>query len=242
MAIGVAYKFSTGSESGTFTVTTADTSTNDSVMILMAISGAHASAPPEVSTMAAGSGAAQDTPALSPSWGAEDTLWVLVVGSGEESTTGSFTGVASVGGGFGSYADSGITADVAGGVEAAVAFVQENTATQDPGTHGVDTTNARNSTLQLAVRPPATAVDATATPATISRPVGIPTPTVTASSTQTAITINAPAGLPTPVTIGGTTAAVAITINAPAALPSVTNIATSIKPPSPSTLRQDCPR
>ena len=46
VSIGVAYKFSTGSETGTFTVTSADTSTNDYACILLSISGAHASTVP----------------------------------------------------------------------------------------------------------------------------------------------------------------------------------------------------
>lgn len=152
MAIGVAYKFSTGSESGTFTVTTADTSTNDSVMILLSISGAHASQVPEVSAMTTGTSAAADIASLTVSWGAEDNLWILVHGVGETSTTGSFTGISAIPSGTG-YAESGITADVVGGVEAAVAFMQENTATQDPAGATVDTSNARNAALQIGIRP-----------------------------------------------------------------------------------------
>jgi len=155
MAMGVAEKISTGSEAGTFTVTTADTSANDSVMILMSIAGAHASTPIEVSTATYATGAAADMDALSPSWGAEDTLWIALCASGEVSTTGSFTGTGTGNfGGFGSAARSGITADAAGGVEAQVGFLQENTATQDPGAHStVDISNARNACIQIAVRP-----------------------------------------------------------------------------------------
>ena len=154
MAIGCAYKWSTGSETGTFTVTTADTSANDSVMILMSIAGAHATTPPEGGTMATGTSAAANPGSFDPAgWGAEDTLWVAVAGSGEDTTTGSFTGVASAPTNYTGYSDSTITADVVGGVEAAVAFRQLNAASEDVGAFSVDISNARNAALLLAVRP-----------------------------------------------------------------------------------------
>ena len=89
MGIGAAYKWSTGSETGTFTVTTADTSTTDRAMILMSIPGAHGSTPPEGGTIINGTAAAADIAALNPAgWDVEDTLWIAVCGSGETSTTG----------------------------------------------------------------------------------------------------------------------------------------------------------
>lgn len=154
MAIGVAYKFSTGSETGTFTVTTADTSANDSVMILLSISGAHATTPPEVSPMTVGTSAAADPASFDPAgWGAEDTLWIAVGGSGEDAITGSFTGIAGPPTNYTGGAQSGITADVVGGVEAAVAFRQLNASAEDVGPRSVDTSNARNAALVIAVRP-----------------------------------------------------------------------------------------
>ncbi len=157
MAIGVAYKFSTGSETGTFTVTTADTSTNDSVMILMSIAGAHDTTPPEVSVMTTSTAAppAVATPLNPSGWDAEDTLWIAVGGSGETSTTGSYTGIDTAPTNYTNYSDSGITADVVGGVEAAVAFRQLNAASEAPGAWGGDTSNARGAALVIAVRPAA---------------------------------------------------------------------------------------
>ena len=152
MAIGVAYKFATGAESGTFTVTTADTSANDSVMILLSIPWAHESTPPEVSTMTVGTTSAADFDSITVSWGSADNLWIYVVGSGETGTGGSFTGVTAIGSSTG-YAESGITADAVGGVEAAVAFSPETTATQDNATATVDVSNARNAALTIGVRP-----------------------------------------------------------------------------------------
>jgi hypothetical protein len=153
MGIGCAYKFSDGTETGTFTVTTADTSTNDSCFILLSIPGAHATTPPEAGTMATGTGAA-DPGAFNPAgWDAEDTLWIAVGGSGETSGTGSYTGLASAPANYTDYADSGISADVVGGVEGAVAFRQLNAASEDVGAFTGDTSNARDSALVIAVRP-----------------------------------------------------------------------------------------
>lgn len=168
MAIGAAYKFSTGSETGTFTVTTADTSANDSVMILMSIAGAHDTTVPEAGAMVTGTAAAADPASFDPAgWAAEDTLWIAVAGSGETSVTGSFTGVASAPTNYTNYADSGITADVVGGAEAAVAFRQLNAASEDVGTFSVDVSNARNAALVIAVRP---------APTVDSRPMSYRTP------------------------------------------------------------------
>ena len=157
ISIGCAYKFSTGSETGTFTVTSADTSTNDSVMILMSVANAHSSSPPEAGGYTFGVNDNADPGPLSPSWGAEDTLWIAVAGCGETSTAGSFTGLASEPIGLTGYAESGITADVVGGMEAAVAFSQTNTDGLVVGPWTNDTSNSRVAACMVAVRPAAAA-------------------------------------------------------------------------------------
>jgi hypothetical protein len=155
MAFGAAYKWSTGSETGTFTVTQAATITGGASLILLSIPGAHASTPPECGTIANGTSAAADPGALSPSWGAEDTLWISLVASGMTSGTGSWTAT-------GTTAPTGYTDRVdtnraddstIGRVEGAVAFEPLNAASENPGTGGVDTSNARNSACLIAVRP-----------------------------------------------------------------------------------------
>jgi hypothetical protein len=162
MAIGVAYKISTGSETGTFTVTTADASTNDSVMILLSIPGAHASTAPEVSVMTVNTNAVVPAvgTALNPTnWDAEDTLWIAVGGSGEDSTSGSYTAITGAPANYSSYSDSGITADVVGGAEAAVAFRQLNAASEAPGAWSGDSTLVRGAAVVIAVRPAAIVLD-----------------------------------------------------------------------------------
>ena len=152
MGIGCAYKWSTGSETGTFTVTTADTSTNDSAFFLLSIAGAHATTPPEAGGFATGT--APDSGALNPSgWDAEDTLWIAVGGSGEDSLTGAYTGITTAPANYTDQADSGMSADAIGAVEGSVAFRQLNTASEDVGTWSMDTSNARGSSLVIAVRP-----------------------------------------------------------------------------------------
>jgi hypothetical protein len=153
MGIGLAYKWSTGSETGTFTVTSADTSANDSAFALLSIPGAHASTPPEAGGFATGTSTAANAGSFGPSWGAEDNLFIVVGGSGENSTSGTYTGIASAPANYGDYAQSGISADAVGGVEGAVAFRQLNAASDNPANFSCDTSNARSSACVAVVRP-----------------------------------------------------------------------------------------
>jgi hypothetical protein len=159
MSIGAAYKFSTGSETGTFTVTVGATVTGHSAMILLSIPGAHASTPPEGGTIATGTTAVADPVALVPSWGAADTLWAAVAGAGETATGGAFQGVGSSPTNYSTAETTGISSDVVGGVAAGVGFRQLNTASEDvgPWTGAHDVSNARNVALVIAVRPAAAA-------------------------------------------------------------------------------------
>ncbi len=158
MCIGAAYKWSTGSETGTFDVTQAATITGHAALILLSIPGAHATTPPEGGSYASGTTAAADPASFDPAgWAAEDVLWIAVGGAGETGTTGAFTGAASAPTSYGSYAETGISADVVGGVEGGVGFRQLNASAENVGTWGVDTSNARNAAVVIAVRPAAAA-------------------------------------------------------------------------------------
>lgn len=152
--IGCAYKWSTGSETGTFTVTQATTVVGHAAMILLSIPGAHGTTAPEAGARANGTSAAADPVSFDPTgWDAEDTLWIAIAGSGETGTGGAFTGVASAPASYSDYVDTGISADVVGGCEGAVAFRQLNAASENVGTFSVDLSNARNVALLVAVRP-----------------------------------------------------------------------------------------
>jgi hypothetical protein len=156
MGIGIAYKIASGSESGSLTVTQAATITGHASMCLMSIPLAHASTAPEAGTIANGTAAAANPGAFNPAgWDTEDTLWISVVTSGMTSGTGSWTGTGTTA--PANYTDRGDSnkadGSTTGEVEIAVAFRQLNAASEDVGTAGVDTSNARNSALVIAVRP-----------------------------------------------------------------------------------------
>jgi hypothetical protein len=156
MAIGAAYKWSTGAETGVVNVTQAATITGHAAMFLLSIAGSDGITTPEAGSRADGTSAAADPAAFNPAgWDAEDTLWIAVAGSGETGTTGSFTGLAAAPTNFTDYVDTGISADVVGGVEAAVAFRQLNAASEDHAGFSVDLSNAKNAAAVIAVRPAA---------------------------------------------------------------------------------------
>lgn len=155
--IGVAYKWSDGTETGTFSVTQAATITGHASLCLLSIAGAHATTPPEVGTIANNAAAGADPGSFNPAgWDVEDTLWVAVDTNGMTNAGGSWT---ACGAGtltnYSGQADSN-TADssVVGQTEIVVSFRQSAAASEDRGavsTH--DLSNARNSALIIAIRP-----------------------------------------------------------------------------------------
>lgn len=158
MAIGAAYKWSDGTETGTFTVAQAATITGGASLCLLSIADAHASTPPEVNTIANGTSSAADPGSLNPSgWDTEETLWISVVCSGMTSGTSTWTATGTTApANYTNRVDSNRADDsTIGRVEIAVAFRQSTAASEDAGTGGVDTSNARNSALVIAVRPSA---------------------------------------------------------------------------------------
>lgn len=157
MGIGLAYKWSTGAETGTFTVTQAATITGHASMCLLSIPLAHPTTIPEAGTIANGTAAAADPGSFNPTnWDNEDTLWIAVDVNGMTNATGSWT---KVGAGtltnYSGQANSNTTdSGTVGQTEVAVAFRQVAAASEDRGavsTH--DLSNARNSALIIAVRP-----------------------------------------------------------------------------------------
>jgi hypothetical protein len=166
MCIGAAYKWSTGSETGTISVTQAATITGDASMILLSIAGAHATTPPEGGSGAQGTTSAADPAAFNPSgWDVEDTLWISVLGSGLTNISGAWAGTGASGptNFTGLVRTNATDTSVIGDCEAAVSFRQNATASQDVGTAGVDTSNARNAAAVIAVRPAPTPLVSTLT-------------------------------------------------------------------------------
>ena len=190
--LGVAYaRAVTGSETGAVTVTRAGTLVGDASMIIMVISGVHATAAPEATVVAYGTGTAAPA-TLTPSWGADDTLWIGANGNGDTSATGSATfnnGAPTNYTGF--FGTNPTDTSVIGDFGLAVAFRQNHATSETMGTFSQDTSNARDAVVLIAVRPPlaplALAGTATSTSAasgavsqtvglagTASNPVGVP--------------------------------------------------------------------
>jgi hypothetical protein len=150
---GLGYKFSTGSETGTFTVAQTATITGHAAMILMSIPGAHSSELPAPGTVAHATTAA-DPGSLNPAnWDVEDTLWISLAGIGETGTGGAFTGLSASPTNYSGDVLSAISQDAIGGAQIGVGFRQLAAASEDPGGWTLDTSNARNSAILIAVRP-----------------------------------------------------------------------------------------
>lgn len=192
MCLGVAWKISDGTETGTFTVAQAGTITGHAGMILLSIPGAHGTTAPEVtSALANGTAAAADPAALNPAgWDVEDTLWIAVGANGETSLTGSYTGMGLAAGPPSNYTNAvstGESADVIGAIALAVAFRQNAVASEDVGTwSSIDLSNARNVAAVIAVRP-ATAAPQNPQPTALALTFTGATPTVTTTANTTSL-------------------------------------------------------
>ena len=157
MGIGCAYKFSTGSETGTFTVTQAATVTGHASMCLLSIPLAHASTIPEAGTIADGTTADSDPGSFNPTgWGTEDTLWIAVDANGMTNATSTWLGCGATA--ITNYTDAANSnttdSSTVGQTEISVAFRQSAAASEDRGPNTEhDLSNARNSSLIIAVRP-----------------------------------------------------------------------------------------
>jgi hypothetical protein len=154
IAMGAAYKISDGTETGTFTVTSAGTFR--SAQCLMSVKNWHGTTAPEIAFSAATTTTAQDPPNLDPAgWGAEDNLWIAVAGGGQTSLTGSWGGITSAPTNYGNYAEGAISGgDAVGACQIAVAFRQLNASAEDPGSFTTDTSPEIERAATIAVRPP----------------------------------------------------------------------------------------
>lgn len=153
MAMGCAYKFSDGTETGTFTVTSSIS--GRAAMFLLSIKAAHPSTIPEVAFSAETTTTAQNPPDLNPGgWDVEDTLWIAVAAGGQTSLTGSWTGITSAPTSYTDYAETTIAGgDVVGACQAAVAFRQLAAASENPGAFTTDTSPEIERAATIAVRP-----------------------------------------------------------------------------------------
>lgn len=155
VAIGVATKIATGSETGSLTVTQAGTITGSAGMILFSIPAGtfDPSTPPEFSSRLSSTNSAADPGPLSPSWGAADTLFVEIGAVGETGTGGAFTGITGGSTSYTDFVETGISNDAVGGMEVGVAFRQVNTGTESPDAMNSDTSNMRWGAVLMGIAP-----------------------------------------------------------------------------------------
>lgn len=175
-ALGVARKIAAGTESGTFTVTSAHSF--KSVQFLMRIPAAtwHGTTIPEVLAAVRAAGAVADPGSFDPTnWAAEDTLWIAIAGQTETSTTGSPPTLDSPPTNFTGQLIVARVADAVGDITAGVAFRQENASAQDVGTWTASNANRGNGIASvIAIRPLFVQVD---TPTIQGAVAGGPSPT-----------------------------------------------------------------
>ncbi len=167
LAVGVAYKVASGSESGTFTVTSAHSFR--SVNFLMRIPAAtwHGTSIPEALAAVRATNAVADPGSLDPAnWAAEDTLWIAVYGHSETSTTGSPPIITASPTNYSGDLIEPRNADAVGHITAGVGFRQVNASSEDAGTWSVtNATRGNGLATVLAIRPAVPAPqDWTATP------------------------------------------------------------------------------
>lgn len=122
---GVWYKIADGTEGSTATWTAGVATT--AAWQVRKITNWHGTTPPEYTANNGDFTVGPDTASLTPSWGADDTLWLSLIGSSANTMTFSAAPT--------NYTDLlGTTASSGGGASnAGSAIRQNNTATEDPG-------------------------------------------------------------------------------------------------------------
>jgi len=125
--MGVVYRLTDGTEGSTITATSAGTS--EGAYSCYRITGNHASSAPEKGTATTHSGGTSDPPNLTPSWGAADTLWIVL---NSRNTAGGSTLTSYPT----SYTDNQINRASATLVRTSVANRPLNATSENPGTWG----------------------------------------------------------------------------------------------------------
>lgn len=156
IALGIATKTASGSESGTFTVTSA--ASFKSVNFLMRIPAGEWTGTPENTAATRATGAVADPDALAPSWGALDTLWISIAGQSETTTTGTPPVLTASPTNYSGDLIVARVADAVGDITAGLGFRQLNTASEDAGTWtATNALRGNGIAVVLAVQPAAVA-------------------------------------------------------------------------------------
>lgn len=156
-AVGVAHKTATGSESGTFTVTSVNSFRSVQFLMRIPADTWHGTTAPEVAAATRAAGDAADPPSLDPSnWGVEDTLWICAFAHTETSTTGSPPTLTASPANFSDDLIVARAADAVGHITAGVGFRQNAAVYEDPGVYtGTNLTRGSGVATVIAVRPAA---------------------------------------------------------------------------------------
>jgi hypothetical protein len=130
-------------DAAALTITTVNSIASQAVVFR--VSGAHASAAIEVATLNTINSASHDPPLLTPSWGAQDTLWLAL--AGQEGGTRWYSGFPA------DYVDTGyFNHEALPGAVIGYAWRSINATSQDPSTFTSSATN-RCIVATLAIRP-----------------------------------------------------------------------------------------
>lgn len=146
-ALTVFWKIASGSEGSTATWTASVGTT--AAWQTMQVSDWYGSGAPAYAKTS-GDVSAADPPSLSPAWGADDTLWITIAGHTAASNSAWSAGPS----GFSGFTNTGASS---GGAACSVAsaYLQSNTATENPGAYTVSGSNRWWASFTLGIRPAA---------------------------------------------------------------------------------------
>jgi hypothetical protein len=154
LAVGVAYKIAAGGETGTFNITSAHSFMSSQFLMRIPAATWHGTTAPAVLAAVRATGAVADPGALTPSWGANDTLWISVCGQSETSTTGSPPVITAAPTNYSGALIVARNADAVGNITAGTAFRQLNASSEDVGPWTeTNATHGNGLATVIAVRP-----------------------------------------------------------------------------------------
>jgi hypothetical protein len=142
--LAIFYKIASGSEGASVTCTTDQV--EDSAACTYRITGWHGTTPPEISTNTENTTGEPDPASVTPSWGAEDTLWIAI--ASEDFNNSDFTAYPI------NYGTANITiaTHTSNGGACAMAARGLNATSENPGTFTTDATAVGWGAFTVAVR------------------------------------------------------------------------------------------
>lgn len=163
----VFYKIADGTEDGG-TATWVASALTTAAWQVMRVTSWHGTTPPETGTPSSGDASSANPPSLTPSWGSDDTLWVVIAGHTAASAA-AFTAAPT---NYTGFANNGASS---GGSACSIASAsrQLNASSEDPGTFTAGGSNRWWASSTIAVRPTSGGVGGSVTPALMLMGCGI---------------------------------------------------------------------